>query len=431
RALLNHLLSAINPARPGFVYFTPIRPAHYRVYSKPQEHFWCCVGTGMENPARYGTFVYARSEDGIYVNLFLASELRDPRYGLVLRQETAFPDEASTRLVLRLDKPADFTLRLRHPGWVAAKDFRVRVNGAPVDVDSTPSSYMAVRREWRDGDIVELDLPMRTTVERLPDGSNWHAILHGPVLLASPAGTHDLSAGEGRRAHIPMGTLEPLDRAPALIGSPADIPAHVLADRASGPLHFRIREIADPAPAQGLPLVPFFRLHDQRYQIYFDVTSREARSAEQARLALTERAKLEREAATLALVRVGEQQPEADHAFFGEETATGEHEGRRWRHGRVFGYTLRTGGATTAVLAVTYWGGDRGRSFDVMAGGSVVGVERLVGAEPGRFVERRYPLTPELLAGLKDGELPVRFVAHPGSLAGGVYEVRLLRANAP
>jgi DUF1680 family protein len=54
RALYNHILSSINLQKPGYVYFTPIRPEHYRVYSKPDSCFWCCVGTGMENPGKYG-----------------------------------------------------------------------------------------------------------------------------------------------------------------------------------------------------------------------------------------------------------------------------------------------------------------------------------------------------------------------------------------
>ena len=53
RALYNHLLPSVNTEKPGFVYFTPTRPAHYRVYSTPQNCFWCCVGTGIENPGRF------------------------------------------------------------------------------------------------------------------------------------------------------------------------------------------------------------------------------------------------------------------------------------------------------------------------------------------------------------------------------------------
>jgi DUF1680 family protein len=105
RALYNHILASINVKRPGYVYFTPIRPAHYRVHSQPEQAFWCCVGTGMENPGRYGEFIYARANDGVYVNLFIPSELSAPDDGMVLRQKTTFPDEARTRLALTLKKP--------------------------------------------------------------------------------------------------------------------------------------------------------------------------------------------------------------------------------------------------------------------------------------------------------------------------------------
>ena len=98
RALFNHILSTQHPVHGGFVYFTPIRPRHYRVYSQPSQTFWCCVGTGMENHGKYGEFIYAHRGDELFVNLFIASALDWPERGLVVRQETTFPDEARTRL---------------------------------------------------------------------------------------------------------------------------------------------------------------------------------------------------------------------------------------------------------------------------------------------------------------------------------------------
>ena len=83
----------------------PTPPGAWRTYSTPEDSFWCCVGTGMENPARYGEAIYARQGDALLVNLFLASELAWREKGLVVRQETRFPDEDRTRLVLRLEKP--------------------------------------------------------------------------------------------------------------------------------------------------------------------------------------------------------------------------------------------------------------------------------------------------------------------------------------
>ncbi len=434
RALYNHILASLNPARPGYVYFTPLRPAHYRNYSQPETAFWCCVGTGMENPGKYGEFIYARSADGLHVNLFIASEFTLAERGLVLRQETRFPDEDRTRLTLRLAQPATFTLHLRHPAWVAADAFTVQINGRPVATTSTPSSYAALHREWRDGDVVELHLPMRTTVERLPDGSDWVALLHGPILLAAPAGTADmpnLYADGSRMGQVAYGPVVPLDQVPVLLASAADLPRHVVPDPAAGPLHFRLTEVAEPSPSGGVPLLPFFRLHDQRYQMYWQLTTRQDLEQRRALLAAAERAKAAFEAATLDSVAIGEQQPETEHDLQGEAMESGIHNGRRWRHGRVLQYTLAPRGATEAVLSVTYSGDDRDREFDLLVDGRVIATQRLTRERPHGFIEKRYPLPAELLAALApDARLTVRFETRRG-LAGGLFDLRLLKPGAP
>jgi len=431
RALYNHILASLNPTHPGYVYFTPIRPDHYRVYSVPGEGFWCCVGTGMENPGKYGQFIYAQARDGIYVNLFIASELKDVPLGLTLRQDTAFPDEERTRLTLKLARPQTFTLYLREPGWVAPGAYTVKVNGSPVPVTTPPSSYVAVRREWRDGDRVEIGLPMHTYVEGLPDGSPWYAIMHGPIVLAHPAGTWELTglrADDARMAHVAMGPEVPLDHVPVLLADAGTIPSKVVADRAAGPLHFRLVDIVEPPAPDGLALIPFFRLHDARYQMYWEATTREGLAVRQEQLAAGERARAAREAATLDRVTPGEQQPEVEHAFQGEETETGLYNGRHWRHGRQFQYTLDAHGEKAAVLSVTYSGSDSGRTFDLFANDTLIATQNLVAEKLGEFVEKLYVIPPAVLAAAPGGRVTIKFVARK-SLAGGVFDVRLLRPD--
>ena len=105
RGLFNHILASQDPATGMVTYYVALKPGAWRSYSTPEDSFWCCVGTGMENPARYGEAIYARQGDALLVNLFLASQLTWREKGLTLRQETRFPDEDRTRLVLRLEKP--------------------------------------------------------------------------------------------------------------------------------------------------------------------------------------------------------------------------------------------------------------------------------------------------------------------------------------
>jgi len=433
RALYNHILASIHPERPGYVYFTPARPDHYRVYSQPEQCFWCCVGTGMENPGRYGEFLYTRAKDGQYVNLFIPSEISSPDDGLVLKQQTRFPEEASTQLHLQLRQPTAFTLHVRHPAWVKAGDFAVQVNGRSIDVESTPSSYAAVRREWKNGDTVEVELPMHTRVERLPDGSNWAAILHGPIVLAKPAGTENMDglfADDGRMAHVAQGPMVPLDKVPVLLATEEEVPGHVVPDPAAGPLHFRIVNVVEPAEPEGVPLMPFFRLHERRYQMYWELTDAEQVKARKEKLAAEERARAAYEAATLDSVAVGEQQPEVEHDLKGEGMASGMHNGRRWRHGAWIQYRLDPREAGQATLSVTYSGDDRGREFDISVNGTVIATQRLTGEKPNGFVEKRYPIPFEILQAAGDGRLTVRFTARRW-LAGGLYDVRLLRPDAP
>lgn len=432
RALYNHILSAINPAHPGYVYFTPIRPAHYRVYSEVENSFWCCVGTGMENPGKYGEFIYARAHDGIYVNLFIASELKDTQLGLTLRQDTAFPDEERSRLTLKLAAPRTFTLYVREPGWVAPGAFSIMINGEPIAVTNGPSSYVSVRREWKDGDRIELGLPMRTTVEGLPDGSSWYAILHGPIVLAHPAGEQAMTgirADDSRMAHVAMGPLVPQDRVPVLLTTADAISSKVVADPAAGPLHFRLVDVVEPMASGGLPLMPFFRLHEARYQMYWEVTTREGIAARQEQLAAAERARAAREAATLDSVSPGEQQPEVEHAYQGEGTESGIYNGRHWRHGRTIQYTLSTRGEKAPVLAVTYSGSDSGRQFDILANGTLLATQELVGEKFGEFIEKQYAIPAAVVASAPDGRVTIRFVAKK-VLAGGLFDVRLLRADS-
>jgi hypothetical protein len=431
RALYNHILASINTEQPGYVYFTPIRPDHYRVYSQPDKCFWCCVGTGMENPGKYGEFIYAQATNDLYVNLFIPSELVVTNLGLTLRQETVFPDEDRSMLNLKLKKSSEFTLYIRHPGWVAAGDFAVKVNGKAVAVASTPSSYAEIRREWRNGDRVEIELPMRTTVERLPDGSDWVAILNGPIVLASPAGTNNLRglfANDSRMGHVAAGPLVPLDQIPVLLVSASELPQHVKAD-AAVPMHFHLTDVIEPPAANGLPLIPFFRLHDERYQMYWQLTTKGELAAKRERLAAEERSKALREANALDRVAPGEQQPEVEHDFVSQNSDSALRNGQRWRRGEWFQYSLSPRGEKSVELAVTYWGGDVGRGYDILANGELLATEIVDNSKPNQYFEKRYALPAKILDGTTNGRVTIKFSAKSGSGAD-IYDVRLMKPDS-
>ena len=101
----------------GYVYFTPARPRSYRVYSAPNEAMWCCVGSGMENHGKYNEFIYTHQHDSLFLNLFIASELNWKEKGIKIRQETNFPYEEQTKLIVT-EGSSHFKLMIRYPSWV-------------------------------------------------------------------------------------------------------------------------------------------------------------------------------------------------------------------------------------------------------------------------------------------------------------------------
>ncbi|MEN6311320.1 MAG: glycoside hydrolase family 127 protein, partial [Acidobacteriota bacterium] len=187
RALWNGILPTQNPGDGMMMYYVAMLPGMYKTFMKPEDSFWCCTGTGMENHAKYGDSIYFHDGSALFVNLYIASELDWREKGLKVRQETRFPEEPKTTLVITAAKPVELTLRLRMPGWIADGG-SVKVNGRTLEAYASPSSYLSVKRVWKTGDRIELALPMRLRLERLPDRMGTAAILYGPIVLAGELG---------------------------------------------------------------------------------------------------------------------------------------------------------------------------------------------------------------------------------------------------
>jgi DUF1680 family protein len=271
RALYNHILSSQHPEHGGLVYFTPMRPAHYRKYSRPGVAMWCCVGSGLENHFKYGELIYAHRGTDLFVNLFIPSRLEPAGTNLRLVQKTAFPD--SETVVIRIeDGGGEFALKLRYPMWVATDALAVAVNGEPVEVSAQPGEYVAIERRWRKGDEVVVTLPMTTRLEPLADGSNWYAVVHGPVVLAAKTPIFEnerleFLADDSRMGHKADGPLCPPDAMPLMVAEP-DVFLQSLELVDAGSLTFRANGV-DVGGEDSVELVPFFRLHDSRYTLYW------------------------------------------------------------------------------------------------------------------------------------------------------------------
>jgi DUF1680 family protein len=425
RALYNHILSSQRPGTGGFVYFTPMRPNHYRVYSQVDQGMWCCVGSGIESHAKYGQFIYAREANALFVNLFIPSELTWQEKNVRITQATAFPDEDTTRVTVH--GTGKFAMKLRYPAWVAKGALALKVNGKAVKAVAGEDGYVSIDREWRDGDTVDLKLPMKTHLEQMPDKSNWYAVLHGPIVLAAKTAPFrdeklNVFADDSRMGHIARGEICPLGAAPMFVSDAKDFTSRIRPVKGQ-PLTFTAPDlIRGPNDAAGLKLVPFFRLHDTRYTMYWQRSTPSGYAALQERTAQEERERLALNARTIDQVAPGEQQPESDHAFQGDGADAGINAGRHWRHATGwFSYVLNDPKGEAKTLRLTFASGDAGRRFDIVVDGKVlqsVALEKQAEA----FYTRDFAL-PEGTG----KKIEVKFVAQAGSIAGGLYGLRLLR----
>lgn len=425
KAMLNHVLSAQNPHTGGYVYFTPARPQHYRVYSTINESMWCCVGSGMECYGKYGMFVYSHSADNsnVYVNLFVPSELKSDVASL--RQETRFPYAGSSKITVIAD--GSYTLNIRHPQW--ADNFSVKVNGSPVSA-TEKDGYLPVMRSWKAGDVVEVSLPMTVKVNEL-QGTDYVAFTYGPVLLGAITGTDNLDGQfghEGRMDQCAPGLQKNLYSAPLLIGPRATL-ADAVEMTDADKLEFRINGYINDPEWDNLVLEPFTHIHEARYMTYWLNVDGDKWNEIKDELAAQEEAALRLEQRTIDFVDCGVQQSETDHyAEFADFNSKGTYMGEHYRDGAWYTYRMNTNGEYDNVsLMVRYWGQDSGRHFLIKIDGTTIAEVTLTGGK-NEFMNVEYPIPSELLKG-KDAVI-VRFeVCENGWTAGGAYYVRLLRQD--
>ena len=426
RALYNHILASQEPDKGGFVYFTPMRPGHYRVYSQPETSMWCCVGSGLENHTKYGEFIYAHQKDTLYVNLFIPSQLTWKEQGLTLTQETRFPDDG--KVTLRIDEAPkkQQTLAIRMPEWAnQSKSYYVKINGKrKVIITGKGSHYLHFSRKWKKGDVVTFNLPMRVSVEQIPDKKDYYAFSYGPIVLAASTGTEHLDglyADDSRGGHIAHGKQIPLQEVPALIGTPDSIRNSIHKNNGDR-LSFSFNGNVYPAQNKPLELVPFFRLHNTRYAVYFRQASEEQFKAIQKEMAMAEQKATELANQTIDLIFPGEQQPESDHSIQYEQAETGTDNDRHFRRAKGwFSYHLKVK-KEAGRLMITIRKNDRNKVAILLNNEKLTVHPAISETDKDGFITLSYLLPRKL----STGSCPIRFVPDGTEWTPAIYEIRLL-----
>ena len=414
RCLFNHVLSTRDPERGMAVYFTPMFPGGYRVYSDPFDSMWCCTGTGIEAPGKYAQMIYTHdaANTALSVQLFAPSTVAWREQGVTVRQVTKFPYEEKTRLVIMAEKPTAFALRVRTPSWVKPGALGVSVNGKAIPRVPVKDGYVELARTWQTGDAVEVTFPMTLGVEPLPgdrtDDDGYVAFTYGPVVLAGELGrSGGLTKESFWTFHDHMGrNRQPEETFPA-IDAPSDADLTKLLERIPGePLAFRTKGLQP----NDVTLRPFADVHFQRYAVYW-------------RRKVTEKN-------TVDKVEPGFQPSEAAHDFKGEETSSGDHGVTKYRHAKGergwFSYTLKVDPKRANDLVCTWWGEDNGRTFDILVDGKPLVEVTLAGKKGQPFFKKTYPIPEKMTKG--KASVTVTFHGKKGTwVTGGLFGVATLR----
>jgi hypothetical protein len=375
RALFNHILSAQNPADGRVCYHLPLMPGAERYYRSLFEEFSCCVCSGLDSYTRHSEYIYAHTESDLYVNLFIASELTWKKKGITIKQETEFPFKDMTSIKFKCVNDTELGLRIRNPFWLSGPMI-ISINGQVQGL--TPSDgYFSINRKWKDGDLVEIKLPMNLRSESMPDDKNKIAFFYGPVLLAG--------ALEQKEATILVKDNQP----PALI--PGDKPFDQWLKPTGVALEYKTT-IAHP---DEINVKPLFELKTGPYTVYWQ---KETEKEYNERIILNkQRAEnlKKLEPVTLDKVTIGDEESEQKHALKGNSTFGKGNSGilanESWRFAEPdgFSYNMQIPGDEPVSLMCKFMGRIQNETWDCK-----IKIDTTTIANLKRGMDDSYPVIP-------------------------------------
>ena len=239
RVMYNTVLGA-KPLRPdgSTFYYSDYNFHSRKLYSDRQ---WaCCSGTLPQVAADYRINTYFREPQGVYVNLYIPSTLRWTQDGarVSLRQRSSYPFESHVEFEITTSRVSDFAVSLRIPAW--AEGASISVNGKASVAAVKPGSFETIRREWKSGDRIEVELPLTKRLEAIdPRNIDTVALLNGPLVLFAIT-----------------------DSAPPLTRE------QLLSAAKAGERSWRV-----PTSRAPLKMLPFTAITDERYTTYLNVTA--------------------------------------------------------------------------------------------------------------------------------------------------------------
>ncbi|MFI2742239.1 beta-L-arabinofuranosidase domain-containing protein [Zhouia sp. PK063] len=270
KALYNDILASQDPETGGFTYYMSLMPGGFKSFSDGfnLKGVWCCVGTGMENHAKYTRAIYFHNEKEILVNLFIPSTLQWKAKGLALEQKTTFPANDTVEIKILRNKNFDGTISFRCPDWVQKNDIKVWVNNTSKTVNIDKQGYLTLAKDWNEGDILKIIMPQHFTLEAAKDDSHLVSLLHGPIVYGVDLGTNNLPNHLVREALHYKNWVTPKYDIPMLHLNRDNL-AVMLKATSKNNTSFETEGNLVSGKKVKVLFKPFYTLNNSRYTVYF------------------------------------------------------------------------------------------------------------------------------------------------------------------
>ncbi len=408
RALYNHILASQNPENGMMTYFVPLRMGTKKQFSDQFNTFTCCVGSGIENHAKYAEQIYSYDgKNNLYVNLFIPSVLNWKEKKVIITQTNYIPESKQVRLVIATTTPASFALKIRKPSW-SNGDAVIKVNNAVVKTETDAAGYLTATRVWKNADVITVDLEMSLYTEAMPDNPNRIAFKYGPLVLAGLLGKEK---------------PDPVIGVPVLLTSNRNVNDWI---QPTSSLQFQMKEVGKPFDVK---LIPFYQTYDQYYSVYWDYFTPDEFAKLQADYEAEKKRLQQIENRTIDNFRVGEMQPERDHNLKATERSyvsdAMDRMGREARSNNSFEFEMKVDPSTNNSLLLTYIGDDKDRVFDILIDGVKLITEDWKGGKTGKFYDVEYKLPAAMINGRT--KITVKIEANHSKTAGRIFGVRTIK----
>lgn len=405
-ALYNHILASQDPDSGAKTYYVSTKSGTFRVYCSAENSFWCCTGTGLENPERYNRFICEDYDGTLYLNLFIPSTVTTDD-GWKIQINTSFPysDKVEVK-VLAAGKNAR-ALKIRVPEWIDTS--RAGASGiGQADGDGwwTASTALA------GGQDITFSLPMNLHTRRTRNRSGNFSVLYGPLVLAADLGRKGMPQSDildndqsalGNWPAVPFSDFTGDPNAPASWITLTDSAALIFLTKAE-------------AAVKGVSytLKPFYTINHSCYALYFNADS-ETEKTRESRL----------DPVTADMVEPGRQQSEIDHRIKENNTNTGyiQSVDRNFRStsgtGSYMTYKMKFSGTEQNRILVSVYGKDAG-SFSITVDDKPVATVTLDGTKGDTLLDLDYAVPASLLKdvmkGKKSAKLYVSFISEDGTV---------------